>query len=921
LSYQWLLNGTNLSGATGATLNLNNVQLSDAGTYSVVVSNAISSTNSADAMLTVNVPACVAPPSGLVSWWRAEGNALDAAGTNNGTLVSGAYASGKVGQAFNLNGSSGYVSVPASSTLDVGAGSGLTIECWINPADVQLERPLLEWNNNSDTPGIGAHFWISTAALGGGAGSLWLNLLDTTGNGHAISSAPGFVVPNQWQHVAATFDRSSQVAKLYYNGVLVATTNFATTSFIPQTSYNLYLGRRISGIGSASFPGLLDEMSLYNRALSGPEIAAIYNAVSAGKCFTPTAASIVTQPQSQSANTGGNASFSVGASGTGPLSYQWLLNGTNLSGATASTLSLTNVQLTDAGTYSVVVSNAFGPAVTSSNATLTVTAVAPSIVTQPQSKSILAGANTSFSVVASGANPLGYQWLFQGANITNANSSLLSLTNVQPSNAGGYSVLVTSPSGSITSSIATLTVTLPPSALRVVSLSATSGIVTVPISLISQGNENAFGFSLNFSASSLKYIGIVLADGMPVDSSLVYNTNQLPNGRLGVGISLPFGTSLTAGTQEIAEVSFFVTENPAGTYSTPISFGDLPILRQISDAQAITVTATYASGSVTIPFLGYEGDVAPRTNGNNVVSTTDWVQVGRFVAGLDTITNGSEFQRLDCAPRSTLGNGLITVADWVQAGRYAFALDPLTGRGGPTQDLSGGGSLFAAKLTPKAVGGTSGGSGRIVRVASGSAQAGQACQVSVQLDSQGNENALGFDISFDPTALRFKSVVLGSGTGGASLTVNTNQVGSGIIGVLVGLPIGNTFSAATLEVLKLSFTVVSAAKGNTSVSFASKPVTPETVDAAAGTLATSYSSGSLSITAIVSPMLSIMQTDTNLVLSWPASAVGFNPEASSNGLSATNWTGIAGTPVTNGTDLNLTLPLPATQNLYRLRHP
>jgi hypothetical protein len=83
--------------------------------------------------------------------------------------------------------------------------------------------------------------------------------------------------------------------------------------------------------------------------------------------------------------------------------------------------------------------------------------------------------------------------------------------------------------------------------------------------------------------------------------------------------------------------------------------------------------------------LGYEGDVAPRPNGSNngTVTIADWVQVGRFVAGLDIPSCGSEFQRADVAPRNTLGDGRITISDWVQAGRYVAGLDPVTPAGGP----------------------------------------------------------------------------------------------------------------------------------------------------------------------------------------------------------------------------------------------
>ncbi|MDB6019741.1 MAG: cell wall/surface repeat protein, partial [Pedosphaera sp.] len=84
-------------------------------------------------LVTTSSPAqtCVAPPSGLVSWWRADGNAQDFVGTNNGTLVSGTYATGKVGQAFSFNDVSTYVQIPASASLNVATNGGLTIECWL----------------------------------------------------------------------------------------------------------------------------------------------------------------------------------------------------------------------------------------------------------------------------------------------------------------------------------------------------------------------------------------------------------------------------------------------------------------------------------------------------------------------------------------------------------------------------------------------------------------------------------------------------------------------------------------------------------------------------------------------------------------------------------------------------------------------
>ena len=119
---------------------------------------------------------------------------------------------------------------------------------------------------------------------------------------------------------------------------------------------------------------------------------------------------IVSQPQAQTVTAGGVAVFVVSATGNPPPSYQWLLNGTNsLPGANGSMLTLSNVQDTLAGLYSVVVSNVVG-SVTSVPVALTVIDDAPAITVQPLSITTMAGKTVVFSVTASGMQPLAYQW-------------------------------------------------------------------------------------------------------------------------------------------------------------------------------------------------------------------------------------------------------------------------------------------------------------------------------------------------------------------------------------------------------------------------------------------------------------------------------------------------------------------------------
>ena len=175
---------------------------------------------------------------------------------------------------------------------------------------------------------------------------------------------------------------------------------------------------------------------------------------------------ITVQPQSQTKNAGATVTFLVSATSLSPITYQWQKNGTNLvdgsnlSGATNSTLTITSVSNTDAAIYTAVVSDAHS-SVTTSNAVLTVVNP-PSITAQPATQIVAAGSNVTFTVSATGDAPLGYQWLFNSGKITAATNDTYLLPNSQSFNAGNYSVVVSNAFGSITSSIATLTVIVPP---------------------------------------------------------------------------------------------------------------------------------------------------------------------------------------------------------------------------------------------------------------------------------------------------------------------------------------------------------------------------------------------------------------------------------------------------------------------------
>jgi hypothetical protein len=168
---------------------------------------------------------------------------------------------------------------------------------------------------------------------------------------------------------------------------------------------------------------------------------------------------ITAQPQGKTNAVGSVISFSVTATGSGTLAYQWRFSGANISGATTNSFTLANAQITNNGNYSVVITNNFG-SVTSSPAVLFVTNAPPSITSQPQPQTVLAGQTATFSVAATGTPTLGYQWLLGGTNIPGATTNPFILSNVQSTNAGNYSVIVSNFAGSVTSSAAALTIVI-----------------------------------------------------------------------------------------------------------------------------------------------------------------------------------------------------------------------------------------------------------------------------------------------------------------------------------------------------------------------------------------------------------------------------------------------------------------------------
>jgi hypothetical protein len=218
---------------------------------------------------------CVSPPPGLVAWWRAEGNALDSAGDIHGTLSGATFATGLVGQAFRFDG--GNDGVLVGDAVALRPLTNLTIEGWIKTPGVSpsVQASFIAARSGSAIDGY--EFGVYPQPTGE------LRFTLNGGAGGADLFSTNSVTDNAFHHVAATYDGVRM--RIYRDGLLDG--EKATAQSLNYTPGSpLWIGRREWNAIPGHFAGLIDELAIYNRALSPGEIATIHVAGSNGKCDT-----------------------------------------------------------------------------------------------------------------------------------------------------------------------------------------------------------------------------------------------------------------------------------------------------------------------------------------------------------------------------------------------------------------------------------------------------------------------------------------------------------------------------------------------------------------------------------------------------------------------------------------------------------
>jgi len=646
LTYQWQKNGVAISGASSASYTTPATTTSDSGTqFTVAISNGVGTVISSAASLSVN-PLL---PTAAYAFNEGSGNTtLDASGNGNSGTLSGPSwtTAGHYANALSFNGTNAYVEAANSNSLNPGTAATFSAWVYMLAANADISSVINKWSQTIDDEylfGLDSSnrlnfSWQTTGGNTWGQPSYYI----VTGNSQVPLST--------WTYI--TVVRNGPAVSFYINGSLDATFSAAADTNPFRSGINtLRIGGQNRGGMVRVLNGTIDEVRMYNQALTPAQIQSDMNT----PISTPPVPPLITsQPVNQSVTAGQTASFSVAATGTAPLSYQWNKNGTAVSGATSSSYTTPATSSSDNGAqFTVVVGNTAG-SVTSSAATLTVNAATYLLSVSPTSLSfgnINPGASSTLAVT-----------------LTNSGNSNVTISNVSISGAGFNASGVSTGTGLTPGQTAALNVTFAPAATGSVtgSVTVTSNATNSPTTIALSGS----GIQATFTAwvvpglvrvgqtdapGTTSSIALSGARGETVDAQVIVQgpAGGLSNVNLSASaLTGPNGVTIPASSFVLYREYYVTVQGSfnaggnnqplgAGTYPEPLipfvdpetgaalsgSLQAVPATIAANQNQPFWIDLNIPRGATTVPPGTYTGRIAVTSNQGNIavpVTLTLW---------------------------------------------------------------------------------------------------------------------------------------------------------------------------------------------------------------------------------------------------------------------------------------------------------